>query len=354
VLYTLIELEHPTLLIDEIDRLYERKDTSAVTAILNSGFERGAKVPRVGFDKDGNRTIERYDVFGPVIIAGIDKGYLPDTLDDRLIEIRLQKNTGPEKPEYDPVLVAAETAELRRRFEKFAEEIRGKVRTAEPYIPPGIRDRYKNKWKTLFIVADGMDDCDRVTNVTGSEHVGLCGYKTRQAALNLLKEQQEKEAEQTDYSVMVVHHIDEIFELLNKKELPITTILDQLNNTPEAPGPHSSTTSRSQLTGSANYYYPVHMLGTMRLHNASFPPGRTSELCLDFFAAVATLNSLRDAILWGFLTSFQTSSSGLISGEYGGRKNSRRRSFTWCRAACDLTFMPGRPGGYAGKPQLSA
>ena len=29
-----------------------------------------------------------------------------------------------------------------------------------------------------------------------------------------------------------------------------------------------------------------------------------------------------------FLTSFQTSSSGLISGEYGGRKNSRRRSFS--------------------------
>ena len=46
-------------------------------------------------------------------------------------------------------------------------------------------------------------------------------------------------------------------------------------------------------------YCPVHMLGTMRLHNASFPSGRTRELCLDFFAAVATLNSLRDANLWG-------------------------------------------------------
>ena len=235
VLYTLIELEHPTLLIDEIDRLYERKDTSAITAILNSGFERGAKVPRVGFDKDGNRTIERYDVFGPVIIAGIDKGYLPDTLDDRLIEIRLQKNTGPEKPEYDPVLMAAETAELRTRFEKFAEEIREDVRTAEPYIPPGIRDRYKNKWKTLFIMADGMDDCNCVTNVTTANSVGLCGYKTRQAALNFLQDQQEKEAEQTDYSVLVIHHIDEIFDLTQKEELTISTILDQLHNMSEAP-----------------------------------------------------------------------------------------------------------------------
>jgi hypothetical protein len=142
---------------------------------------------------------------------------------------------GLEKPEYDPLLMSAETAELRERFEQFALEIRDKVRLAEPYIPPGIRDRYKNKWKTLFIMADGMDDCNRVTNVTPSEGPGLCGYQTRQAALTFLKDQQEKEAEQTDYSVLVIHHIDEIFELLKKDELIISAILEQLNNMPEAP-----------------------------------------------------------------------------------------------------------------------
>ena len=30
------------------------------------------------------------------------------------------------------------------------------------------------------------------------------------------------------------------------------------------------------------FYCPVHMLGTMRLHNASFPSGRTRELCVIF------------------------------------------------------------------------
>ena len=59
------------------------------------------------------------------------------------------------------------------------------------------------------------------------------------------------------------------------------------------------TTGSQSKTVSLGYYCPVHMLGTMRLHNASFPSGRTRELCLDFFAAVATLNSLRDANLWG-------------------------------------------------------
>ena len=73
-------------------------------------------------------------------------------------------------------------------------------------------------------------------------------------------------------------------------------------------------------------YSSVHMLGTMRLHNASLPPGRTRELCLDFFAAVATLNSLREgarinarATPW-FLTSFQTSSSGLFPASTAGER----------------------------------
>ena len=36
------------------------------------------------------------------------------------------------------------------------------------------------------------------------------------------------------------------------------------------------------------------------------------------------------------------------------RKSSVLSCFLPMRAACDLTFMPGRPGGYAGKPLLSA
>ena len=37
-----------------------------------------------------------------------------------------------------------------------------------------------------------------------------------------------------------------------------------------------------------------------------------------------------------------------------GEKGSVLSCFLPMRAACDLTFMPGRPGGYAGKPLLSA
>jgi hypothetical protein len=68
-LYTFIELEKPTLLIDEVDRLFSKKDTSDITGIINSGFQRGAIVSRVVLEP--KRTIERFNVFGPMLLAGI-------------------------------------------------------------------------------------------------------------------------------------------------------------------------------------------------------------------------------------------------------------------------------------------
>ncbi len=102
-------------------------------------------------------------------------------------------------------------------------------------------------------------------------------------------------------------------------------------------------------------YYPVHMLGTMRLNNASFPLEKNARTLPGFFCSsrnlelTARCKSLRARINaratpW-FMTSFQTSSSGLISGEYGGRgKNSRRQSFTWCtKRAPTLALCAGNP-----------
>ena len=47
-------------------------------------------------------------------------------------------------------------------------------------------------------------------------------------------------------------------------------------------------------------------------------------------------------------------SSGISPRFAPWRKRSVLSCFLPMRAACDLTFMPGRPGGYAGKPLLSA
>jgi hypothetical protein len=96
-LFTLIEQKHPTLLLDEIDRLFAKKDTSDITAIINSGFQKGAKVARVSLEP--RRSVEYFDVFGPTALVGIDKSNMPDTITDRSIPIRLKRRMSIERVE---------------------------------------------------------------------------------------------------------------------------------------------------------------------------------------------------------------------------------------------------------------
>jgi hypothetical protein len=58
------------LLIDEVDRLFSKRDTSDITAIVNSGFQRGARVPSVM--QEPTRKVEYFEVFGQMLISGID------------------------------------------------------------------------------------------------------------------------------------------------------------------------------------------------------------------------------------------------------------------------------------------
>jgi hypothetical protein len=64
-MYTLIEYSNvlPTLLLDEIDRTYQRKDTADMTAIVDSGFQSDQTVPRVVMEP--KRHVEYFKVFRP-------------------------------------------------------------------------------------------------------------------------------------------------------------------------------------------------------------------------------------------------------------------------------------------------
>ena len=68
-LYTLIEYSDvlPTLLLDEIDRTYERKETADMTAIVDSGFQADQTVPRVSLEP--KRHVEYFKVFCPMLLA---------------------------------------------------------------------------------------------------------------------------------------------------------------------------------------------------------------------------------------------------------------------------------------------
>jgi hypothetical protein len=234
-LYTLIEQIHPTLLLDEIDRTFARKDTADITAIVNSGFERGTTVPRVILEP--KRKIEYFDVFGPMMLVGIDKSNLPDTIADRSIQIRLKRRVGSELVEaYRPRTKAAEGLALQERLQQWAEAVRDKARELDnPIFPPGVEDRNADKWEALFIVADVADVTDVTRDTFVTAKIGGWGARVRQAALDFLREEQD--AEPASNSELILKNLSDIFEenQSGADRYKTVTLLDRLTNIDEAP-----------------------------------------------------------------------------------------------------------------------
>jgi hypothetical protein len=97
VVFRKIDAHRPTLLLDETDAIFGKKNGEnyeGLRALLNAGNRRGTKVPRcVGT----SQSLQSFSVFCPKAIAGI--GELPDTIADRAIPIRLKRKARSERAE---------------------------------------------------------------------------------------------------------------------------------------------------------------------------------------------------------------------------------------------------------------
>lgn len=85
-----------TLCIDEAERFYSiaRADESTLRqrAVINSGYRKGAKVPRTE-EEGGKRIVRYYDVYCPKLLASIRD--LERVTATRFIKIRMRKTTDP-------------------------------------------------------------------------------------------------------------------------------------------------------------------------------------------------------------------------------------------------------------------
>jgi hypothetical protein len=155
VLFRKIQADKPTLLLDEIDAVFsngkdERKEP--LRALLNAGFERGAKVPRcVG----PNFEVKDFEVFCAKAFAGI--GRLPDTVSDRCIPISLVRRSRDEsverfrKRDVESIVVLihnalAEWADKKETIEK--------LRSTRPDAPKELSDRQSDICEPLLAIAD--------------------------------------------------------------------------------------------------------------------------------------------------------------------------------------------------------
>ncbi|MCK1653057.1 DUF3631 domain-containing protein [Bradyrhizobium sp. 149] len=232
-LYSLIEAEKipPTFLIDEIGRLFERKEISDFLSIVEAGFQPGQTVRRVSLEN--GRTVEEYKTYAPILMAGIDNNRMQDTIEDRSVIVRMKRNVGP-RLKYRPSKHAAEGLELRSKLAEWAKAVSDKSKEIEPIMPDELNDREQDKFEPLFVVGILADQSKPVTDVTADTDVtAIPGWldKIRNAALALSNEDRETETENN--STILLRDAYKIFgEALDIKT---SELLDGLHRIEESP-----------------------------------------------------------------------------------------------------------------------
>ena len=156
VLFRKIEADCPTLLWDEVDTVFTtakgddgRED---LRAVLNAGFQRGAKVPRcVG----PTHQLAEFSVFCPKALAGI--GTLPDTVADRCVVVTLARaRPGQKVGKFRHREVAPVASELREALSVWAAtpDTLARLAAARPIMPESLGDRQADICEPLLAIAD--------------------------------------------------------------------------------------------------------------------------------------------------------------------------------------------------------
>lgn len=161
VLFRVLEAHAPTLLLDEAEVVRGRGDAAGdVRALLQSGYRRGAFVPRcVG---DANE-VRNFRVFGPKVFALI--GELPAALFDRCIRIEMQRRVrGEQLARFRPAQLESEALTLRRLARRWADDHRDALAAVEVPALDFLDERAEEVWGPLLAVGivAGSDWYDRL------------------------------------------------------------------------------------------------------------------------------------------------------------------------------------------------
>ena len=148
VLYRLVEKWKPTLVVDEADDQF--KENPPLRAVVNSGWTRGAGVPRC--DPDTNEP-EIFSTFGPKAI-GMKGRSIPDTTASRSITIEMvRKKPGERAADFEHLDDAGLKA-MRRELARWAADNVGSLAGARPKMPDGFQNRLAANWRPLLAIAD--------------------------------------------------------------------------------------------------------------------------------------------------------------------------------------------------------
>jgi hypothetical protein len=134
-LYRMVELERPTLLMDESQSISRRgsEASEVIREILNAGTGRNAKVIRCGGERMDQ--IVEFSVYGPKVFAMIGE---PDrVLADRCLPVALRRKTNQDQVQRYRLREVEEVgAEVRAELEQWATENTEKAREAYDQLEP--------------------------------------------------------------------------------------------------------------------------------------------------------------------------------------------------------------------------
>jgi uncharacterized protein DUF3631 len=145
-LFRIIDMWHPTLLIDEVDTFVGEDEE--LKGILNHGHRYDGAVTRtVGDDHEPRR----FSVYAAVALSGI--GGLAATLADRSVTIDLQRRRPSEAIAPLRIGRMGHLHELRRRIVRWVVDHEERIAERDPEMP-SIIDREADNWHVLLAIAD--------------------------------------------------------------------------------------------------------------------------------------------------------------------------------------------------------
>ncbi len=190
-LFRYIELEQPTMLIDEADSfLINRTD---IINILNSGYKPDGTTIRQGGVNYQDPI--KFSTWGAKALFGI--GDMPDTLFSRCICIPMKRKKPSENVERLNGYLrqhSEDLTNLKRRILRFCLDNQEQIGKVIPDLPSEIDDRQQDNWEPLLQIA----------NVCGSDWINLAN----QAAISLSPKNLHDE---TNLAEMLLSDIEQIF-----------------------------------------------------------------------------------------------------------------------------------------------
>jgi hypothetical protein len=209
-LFRVIEMAHPTLLIDEVDSFLKQNED--MRGLLNAGHGRGGQVIRtVGEDFEPRA----FSVWGPVVIAGI--GRIPETLEDRSITVALRRRLPNEQIERLRSNRIGHLTDLGRRASRWVTDNQIALADADPAMPENLGDRERDNWRPLVAITDAI--CPAL------------GERARSAAIKIAEEEMDNESA----AIMALADVAALFELRNKDRLTSQELVTDLNKMDDRP-----------------------------------------------------------------------------------------------------------------------